>query len=1036
MSVRLDIPITVRLASSPRPVDLAGIKHHVGNAVKRAGDIAHSEVVGPRGRRRRVVVEPSSVIIQTADGAPNPQASRVEAAVLAGVDYGIESSGLLERRGTGIGVRGRASEPGDPQRTTARGYKVPVFDDGTDGEVPVAQPQRLTVGAVQDALWAAHVERFGPVWDPARFGYPGFYGTFLLDGRVVKNTLYFLFEVGAIDEDGLPYSWNWAAHDLILFDYDEENDRIITTTVQPPMGHYVLTRTEEAATTQNLLRLYNAEAQTRESAPEPEIRARMAAAANRPDALIHTLEDGERIRFISMGGGELEGVDSAIPIRFIAQMQLGTGESVEGSGGERRGGGRQSNGQPGGRRTGGSGEGEGGTRRGPRGGPLGRAGAEGEGRVWPVIGGGTEQLKCEAFLGEPPIADLTIGGAALERTIRHIAIQLELDYCGYAAKFCVNAALLIGARAHAIGVTSVNRKTTTRVSVQPNGGGNQGFIQIEPGDTPEFEYLQTLGELAVQVDNLRDLIGEVYLRPENAHQIFWQADRDNDPNAAAFLLRFFSKMRELDTSCMWLYAETCRVILLQQLRSSSEGITGRIAAFEETLASFTQKLDILGSSVVKMSVLRTAIRYADRMNVSGSVRSVLATPPPMIRMRGDAYRPPPPIDRVADPILAALEAATITDSGSGRRANFLGRAWTIEELDQAVAMRRGVLNMSDPMFLQIADLDALYTRFARNPDTARTYLWDLLDEMRRANTKMISETSDREDGPFFALEASQYVKAQGGYNNRGLKYDLTGIHEMADNILRGHTQGTDSYRIGINRAIGVKAGWDNFIMLFSTAGIIGLALLCAPLGALAVGVATGAAGLALTAYDISEADRLEDLYRALKDPEAILHWQDVELARMMANLSKAFSIFDVVGVGKGAAALVRTARTGLREVAEQGLRGTARSALAASRRQILDRMAAGVMENALKQAVMASALAGATTLLLPVVITPVLVPWMRRTAAEHGTLPEIDAALGALAAGQPAIEVTAAAVVDTELTQTAAGPTASDPAATSEEPNQ
>jgi hypothetical protein len=55
-----------------------------------------------------------------------------------------------------------------------------------------------------------------------------------------------------------------------------------------------------------------------------------------------------------------------------------------------------------------------------------------------------------------------------------------------------------------------------------------------------------------------------------------------------------------------------------------------------------------------------------------------------------------------------------------------------------------------------------------------------------------------------------------------------------------------------------------------------------------------------------------------------------------------------------------------------------------------------VMTNALHQAVSEAAIMAALNELLPLVITPVLVPWLRRQAIEHGTLAEVDAELGGL----------------------------------------
>jgi hypothetical protein len=90
-------------------------------------------------------------------------------------------------------------------------------------------------------------------------------------------------------------------------------------------------------------------------------------------------------------------------------------------------------------------------------------------------------------------------------------------------------------------------------------------------------------------------------------------------------------------------------------------------------------------------------------------------------------------------------------------------------------------------------------------------------------------------------------------------------------------------------------------------------------------------------------------------------------------------------------------REGLREVAESGVRGALRSSMRAARLRILENIAGEVLENAVRQAVSDAAIMAVMQVALPVVITPILVPWMQSVAAEHGTLPEVNAALGPMA---------------------------------------
>jgi hypothetical protein len=221
--------------------------------------------------------------------------------------------------------------------------------------------------------------------------------------------------------------------------------------------------------------------------------------------------------------------------------------------------------------------------------------------------------------------------------------------------------------------------------------------------------------------------------------------------------------------------------------------------------------------------------------------------------------------------------------------------------------------------------------------------------------------------------------------------------------------------VGVNRAVGIKANWDRFKQRFAIAGIIVLGLLCAPLGTVAVGVVTGVAGLALTLDDIAEAERKEDLHRSFEDPKAIVAWEDVQLARLMADLAIAFSIFDVIGVGRGVRAIAVGARSALREVVQRGLQAAVKASVGAARRRILANVSEEVLRHAVHQAAQQAVIVTTMQAVLPVVITPVLVPWIRGVALEHGSLTTVDAALGELTAGQPAVPAAVMGPLPTEI---------------------
>jgi hypothetical protein len=301
----------------------------------------------------------------------------------------------------------------------------------------------------------------------------------------------------------------------------------------------------------------------------------------------------------------------------------------------------------------------------------------------------------------------------------------------------------------------------------------------------------------------------------------------------------------------------------------------------------------------------------------------------------------------------------------------------------------------------VVDLDELYVRSQGDPGYASRYLSGLLSEMAKANEGMTRKASSSFTGAFFALEASQYLRREGGRDSRGLRFELSGIHLLADEQLAAVTGYDRLYSEGVNAAIGRKADFDDFVRGFATFGIIVLSVLCAPLGALVTAAVVGTAGIALAVHDVHEADRLKEEYRALEDPELFLRWQEVQQAQLMAQLSIAFAVFDVIPLGKLAHAVVGEAAHALRVAERAGVGMAARSLARSARRALLRNMTAEILGHAAIQAVTQAAVGEVMNVLLEPVIKAVLVPWLRQEALEHGDPAEVQAILAELAAALP-----------------------------------
>ena len=598
---------------------------------------------------------------------------------------------------------------------------------------------------------------------------------------------------------------------------------------------------------------------------------------------------------------------------------------------------------------------------------------------------------CEPFYIEPRMADLADAGGLAEQ-MRYLAAALGLEECDYLGNFTVTCARSIAGRAHGVAAESIDSGAVTSVTVRPDGGGNNGYVDLRPTASAPLERLRTLARLSRDVSQLARDIGITYQLPANQHLVGVFSDGGGD--VGAWLLRFVNATHDpLVFGYRTIFSETCRCIMLQQLRSSSAAIASRRepVQFGRVVEDLGSKLEIIGEAVLWPTALLTALEHAPKVYMTGTVRQVLSASEHVSYGEGADVELPPPIGDIPPRILERVGDARIERRG-GYVVVYQDRDWTVDQLRQTINDRRRLLNMTDPLFLQIEDLQSLAARTARDPAHLERFLRNLLSEMASANREMTSRASELDDGAEFALRASQYISLQGGRDWRGMRYALQGIHALADTELRAETAGSYDYVKGVNDALRRLEVHDEMLVIASTIGIVVLGLLCAPLGAVAAAAITAIAGLAFTIHDVLDADRQRDLYRALEDPELFQRWQDVQLAELMATISIAFSIFDVLAIGKAAHAVAREALAAIR-IAERTGQSAFRIAGRGVRAGVMRNMTEEFIQNAMRHALQEAVVMAAMNVILPHVIMPVLEPWIRRQAQEHGTLPTAEAAL-------------------------------------------
>ncbi|MFE1438641.1 hypothetical protein [Streptomyces sp. NPDC058739] len=1033
MALHVHLPLRLRLVEPITAHELALLEQAVGDACRTALLTVRREVTDPRGGGRRIVLDRPAPVFT---GPPLPEGVRegARAAVERGLTQAISSSGLLQRR---VMPRVRAEARADETLDTSRRreheggstYRIPSYDHGGE-EVAVplldhggagkpasswrpADGQVLTLARALTVAWDAHVARHGAKWDPGALGYPGYAGLVSVKGSPAAHTLVWISQVDRIQPDGQILEGDHVPqwHPFDLLKWERSGGRAEFHRDRPRAGlaaSHELVRTDRPGTVDELEKMIDELLEERhEPASHP---LREPVARRRYAEQLLSGAQGPRVICRVTGGQQLFALMRSTiesPIRFVTALPPGPPEPrVKGGTGKAaprakprgkpapkpgakpappKAPGKPPSGAPTGRDAEsrpGAGDEE--SVRGTPGRPQGK----GRGTVWPVTGVDGGELTCAPYAGEPSLLRLAHGGTRLKESMLRIARLLDVPgNCAYPGMFTVNCARVIATRAHGIGLATLRSNVTSEVTVRGDGKGNNGFLDLRPGQAPELKFMRVLAEVAGLVRELANDVAATYEHSANAALIRPYAGQAG-AQAASWGLQFLKDVRQhLTTGCMYMYAETCRVLLLQQLRSSRAAIEERRGGRkEETLQHFAQALDVLGGSVVKLLVLRRAVRHAERTGVTGTVRQVLSARETKYRggYHGSHYEAPAPIGAVDARTLSQLDDARIERRATAYVAVHGGRPWTVGQLEEGVNARRALVNQVDPLFLQVEDIEDLLRSAHTDPSYVRTYLATLLERMARANDEMTRGTQEEKGGAFFALETSHWVENEGGKDHRGIRYTLRGIHGMADEELKPYAGGLPEYALGVNLAIGRKAHLDSVLKVAGSVGVVVLALLCAPLGATVAGLISGAAGVALAYRDYREAEEQGQLYRSLEDPEALVRWQEVETAQLMAAVGLAFAVFDL-GHTAASAKIVGKAAQAVR-AARQAAHAAERPVAVQMWRTIVAQTTDELLKHAMAQAVTQLAVMEVMDTITAKVLGPVIADWSREQGLLHGTL--------------------------------------------------
>lgn len=629
-----------------------------------------------------------------------------------------------------------------------------------------------------------------------------------------------------------------------------------------------------------------------------------------------------------------------LPVTVPVVYGTGEGEGAGGSGQGAGGAGSQTGAGGQGGQGGGGQDGQGSGGQGQGGFIFDPTATPGEGGFFfPASGAGGEEQDCSSLLGEPPLDQLPEADASrLRQLMGEIAYKLQIVPCDHAARFCVNAAGAIAARAAGIATAAASENRAGLLRPIGTGAPNLGSVHFDPLPSPLMQLMRHLAGVVPLISGLSRAIMDIYGRPEIRRMIMgtWSNDR------AGWSLHFLLELSpQLKQSVGLLFGYTCQLLLLQLLQASRQAIDERLGNIVNYARNFEQFL------LPQLTRLEELIELRSRLqNMSMLVQAQQATHTIAALPTGASLVLPGVVS--ADPWLEAarsltdalVEASRSRSATAGNRGQIVvegnqvriwdsqGHLWTMEALERSIVMRRGTLEEIEPLVKQFSEIPEVMARF-RNPSIGvRAELQRLLGEMSASNTE--KTTQARNDWQY-AFRASRINENLPSATIPGTSFVLQGIHLMAHQQLGEFFGGDPYYPEGINSLFNAELGFEALKDFFEYGGIILLSVICPPLGV--------AFGMATAAYHYEEAADRQELYQALIDPDLVMNRAELEAEMFAARLGLALAFIPEAGsiLGRGASIGVRLGARGSARLVARTARGAIRRGLVRSAGRALAR---------------------------------------------------------------------------------------------------
>ncbi|AIE86492.1 hypothetical protein [Fimbriimonas ginsengisoli] len=551
---------------------------------------------------------------------------------------------------------------------------------------------------------------------------------------------------------------------------------------------------------------------------------------------------------------------------------------------KKKGEGSGSGGNEGGSSSGGEGQtggAKGGTGGGGTGGGCGCAADDQPRDPWKeIFGEDGPSMECRSLRGEPALEEIGDAGELLGNQIKAIAQKLGISECVYAGQFCYQAASQLNDKA--IATQSMAESSSGDNKAADGKSGNLGSVSFAPGSSAVIDTIRDLAGAVPLISQLMATAVDVFCSDTFRCTIHGSLRGNGQSWSLKFLSDVGSKLNEAVGN---LFIGACRSMLLQLLATSLDQINKRLNAIDRYAPLFEKWILPQITDLAELDELHTRLRnygYGKKaQEISGGILVASAA-------GWDAAASRLVSSLIGGAVVRSVGEAyeIVQDGGVDKIRGSTGVLWTIDDLEQAIALRRGLAEGIDPLVKQITDTPDAVKRF-KGTDSIRRELETLLKEMVSNNEEMRGK-ADRD--PMFAFKASSISEDIPQATVRGGKYSLQGIHRVAHEQIYDAFLYDSFYATGLDYLFDTEEGKAAIIGFGILAGFVLLCVLV-PGGAFIAFVAGGA----LAVHEVSKAYEKKRLYGALINPDLVLSHAEVEVGLFVAWFGLVLSLIPEAG---------------------------------------------------------------------------------------------------------------------------------------------